>query len=225
MANLFPIGYESEISEVSEVVSDSVIGYKRGIAFNSERGDFVRNGKNSTIESSGVDSYKRWCFITLYTQRYAHLGLDTDAGIDREGIFQCPTRAEAESMLAREITEALMADKYGRTAFVSDFEFSWVRPNAIEAKFTIHGIEGVVIDMAITITSVDDTPVVPPVIPPVIPSSAVPLTNPEIDIVHDDVMENDTVYAGDIPFVEAEETRVEIEEVDTILEDEQGGIA
>lgn len=152
MANLFPTGYESEISEPSEIVSDSVIGYKRGIAFDSEKGDFVRNGKNSTIASSGVESYKRWCFISLCTQRYAHLGLDTDAGIDIEGIFRCPTRAEAESMLAREITEALMADKYRRTSFVSDFDFSWIRPDAIVAKFVIHGIEEVTIDMTITIT-------------------------------------------------------------------------
>lgn len=153
MANLFPQGYETETVELSELVNDTVIGYKNGVAFDDEKGDLIRNGKNVVVDNTGVESWKNWFVNCMSTQRYACLAYSTDFGIDIVAIFNAPTRAEAEAVAMKEITDAAMADPYGRTEYLSDFVFEWTAPDSIKISLKAHGIDDVTIDVTVYITN------------------------------------------------------------------------
>jgi hypothetical protein len=147
MANLFPIGYEDAVITQEDLNSDTPIGYRNGIAFDSETGDFVRDGKNKILDSDGIESWKSWCIICIQTERYAHLACPSDFGIDTSAAMRAKSMEEAESILTREITEAILADPYERTNYVEDLEFDWTAPDAVKVNAVIHGIDDVTIDI------------------------------------------------------------------------------
>lgn len=151
MPNLFPEGYEAEIIETSEI-EESVIGYKKGVLFDIERGDFVRNGANKMLDCTGIESWKIWCFNCINTRRYNHMAYSTDFGIDIDAAFKSTSRAEAESILNREITEALLADPYGRTSYIEKIEFEWMAADALKVNVCVHGIDDVTIDIMANLT-------------------------------------------------------------------------
>ncbi len=153
MANLFPEDYKQGASEGSELAGNTVIGYRGSVAFDDENGDYVRNGKNQLLDSPGIESWKNWCRNCISTQRYAHLAYSTDFGIDIEAAMKAGSREEAELILSREIEDALMADKYGRTEFVSKIEYNWTAPDSVEVHVTIYGIDSVTIDITATLTA------------------------------------------------------------------------
>ena len=61
--------------------------------------------------------------------------------------MRASSQEEAESILVREITEAILADPYERTKYVEDIEFDWTAPNAVKVRAIIHGIDDVSIDL------------------------------------------------------------------------------
>lgn len=150
--NLFPSGYEEEIITEEDRTSQEPTGYRNGIAYDDQTGDYVRDGKNIILDSTGIESWKSWCFNCLNTERYAHLAYSTDFGIETAAAFAATSREEAESILTRTITEALLADPYQRTKYVDDIEFVWSAPDSVEAKVSIQGIEGVSIDVVAYLT-------------------------------------------------------------------------
>ena len=150
--NLFPIGYEGEIITEVDLTAGKPVGYRNGIAFDYEKGDFPRDGMNKTLDSTGIDSWKSWCINCLHTERYKHLAYSTDFGIETEAAMKASSRDEAESILTRQITEALMADPYKRTAYVSKVKYDWTAPDTVVAAVTIHGIDDVTIDITAYIT-------------------------------------------------------------------------
>lgn len=152
MANLFPEGYEEEIVTESEIASDTPIGYLRGPAFDYTTGDFIRDGKNKVVGCTGTESWEAWCRNTLSTERYKHLGYSTDIGIELDAVFQAQSRKEAESILSRQITEALLADPYGRTEYVETIGYTWTDPDAVVVSLVICGINHVTIDITTNIT-------------------------------------------------------------------------
>ena len=147
MANLFPAGYEEAVITQEDLSSDMPIGYRNGIAFDYETGDFVMDGKNKILDSDGIESWKSWCIICLQTERYAHLACPSDFGIDTAAAMRATSRVEAESILTREITEAILADPYERTKFVEDIKFDWTAPDTVKVNAVIHGIDDVTIDL------------------------------------------------------------------------------
>lgn len=147
MANLFPSGYEDEVITEEELTSGAPIGYRNGIAFDYETGDFKRDGKNKILDSDGIESWKSWCIICIQTERYAHLACPTDVGIETEAAMRAKSREEAESILTREITEAILADPYERTKYVEDIAFDWTAPDTVKVSAVIHGIDDVSIDL------------------------------------------------------------------------------
>ena len=151
--NLFPEGYENEVITEEDLATEQETGYKNGIAF--ENGDFLRDGKNQLLDASGIESWKSWCINCLQTERYKHLAYSTDFGIEFDAILQAESREEAESMLTREITEAILADPYERASYISEIEYNWTAPDAVEATVTIHGIDDVTIDVTAYITKGD----------------------------------------------------------------------
>ena len=149
--NLFPEGYEneeeyfedeeSEGTEEENTEDEEDAGYKPSIFFDFDIGDFVVNNDGNLKEASGFEAWIQWCQKNLMTQRYAHEGYSTDIGIDYEGALQADSREEAESILQREIEEALMADPAGRTLYVGTIDFSW-EADACEVTVQIQGIDG-----------------------------------------------------------------------------------
>lgn len=152
MPNLFPEGYETETMNPKELESTNSVGYRNGISFDDITGDFLRDGKNMLLDSNGLESWKSWCINCLQTERYKHLAYGTDFGIELELAMKASSREEAESILTRQITEALLADPYERTEYIESIEFDWTAPDAIEVDVVIKGKEDVTIDITAYIT-------------------------------------------------------------------------
>lgn len=152
MPNLLPEGYEDEVILDEDLVQERPIGYRNGSAFDYETGDYRRDGKNKILDSDGIESWKAWCINCLSTERYKHLAYSTDFGIELDKIFAAESREEAESILTREITEAIMADGYQRAAYVESIEYEWTAPDSIAARVVIQGIQDVSIDITAYIT-------------------------------------------------------------------------
>lgn len=152
MANLFPEGYEDEIITEDDLQSEKPTGYRNGISYDHQLGDFLRDGMNKMLDSTGIESWRSWCINCLQTQRYKHLAYSTDFGIDIDAAMKASSREEAESILTREITEALMADPYERTVYVEEIIFDWTAPDALAVTVTIRGIDDVSIDTIAYIT-------------------------------------------------------------------------
>jgi hypothetical protein len=152
MANLFPEGYADAVITEEDRTSGAPVGYRNGVAFDYETGDFKRDGKNMLLDSYGIESWKSWCIICIQTERYAHLACPSDFGIETAAAMRATSRAEAESILSREITEALLADPYGRTKYVEDISYDWTEPDMVIVSATVHGIEDVSIDLTAYLT-------------------------------------------------------------------------
>ena len=146
--NLFPIGYEAEVI-TDEDASEDFVGYRPGVAFDYILGDFVRDGRNALIDNTGIESWKSWCINCLSTERYKHLAYSTDWGIDVDPVFKAASREEAQSILTREINEALLADPYQRTEYIEELSFDWTAPDAVLISLKIRGIEDVTIDISV----------------------------------------------------------------------------
>lgn len=152
MPNLLPEGYENDVITEETVAAEKPVGYRNGIAFDYGSGDFLRDGMNKLLDSTGIESWKSWCINCLQTERYKHLAYSTDFGIELEAAMSATSREEAESILTRQITEALMADPYGRTEYVSDITYDWTAPDTVAVGVTVQGIDNVTIDIVAYIT-------------------------------------------------------------------------
>ncbi len=153
MPNLYPKDYEKEVIESSDLQNNKgITGYKRGVSFDFEIGDFIRDGSNCLVECSGVESWESWCKNCLNTERYKYLAYSSDFGIELDEAFQADTHEMAEAILTREITEALLADPYGRTDYISDISFNWIHPDSVQITCTVHGIDDVTLDITSILT-------------------------------------------------------------------------
>lgn len=152
MANLFPENYENEIITEEDLTADVPVGYRNGIAFDYESGDFKRDGMNKMLDSDGIESWKAWCINCLQTERYKHLAYNSDFGIELDAAMNASSQEEAENILTRQISEALMADPYERTAYVSEITYDWTAPDSVIAAVTIHGVDDVTIDITAYLT-------------------------------------------------------------------------
>jgi len=120
--NLFPV------FDAPSVLADdepTVQRYNPAPLWDLERGDFILDGARKTQYGSGFDACILWCVKTILTQRWAHDGYASNAGIEITQAFAAPGRKAQESMLERTITEALLADPMGRTTQVRNFRFTW----------------------------------------------------------------------------------------------------
>lgn len=146
MANLFPEGYSNIDSDIN-FLDKSSVGYKRGIKF--VNGDFARTGTNKLTYNTGIESWERWCQNCLATKRYSSPYYSSDFGINTLELLNSD-REKTESILRREITEALEADPYGRTKRVDSFNFSFGVDN-VKVGIKVTGINETTIDLLATI--------------------------------------------------------------------------
>ena len=150
--NLFPEGYEEEVITAEDLASEQPAGYRNGIAFDSLSGDFLRDGMYKMLDSDGIESWKSWCINCLHTERYKHLAYSTDFGIEIDKAMKATSRDEAENILIRQITEAIMADPYGRTNYIEEITFNWTAADAVVVAVTIQGVDDATIDITAYIT-------------------------------------------------------------------------
>lgn len=152
MPNLLPEGYEDEIITTEDVESEKPVGYRNGLSFDYETGDFRLDGRHKILDSDGIESWKSWCINCIRTERYKHLAYGTDFGVEWEAVFAATSHEEAESILVRQITEALLADPYERTEYVETVEIKWTAPDAVTVKVVVHGMYDATIDITAYIT-------------------------------------------------------------------------
>lgn len=152
---LFPTDMGEEIIDVDELDEDEAVGYQPGLAFDYDTGDFIRDGRHRILDATGVEAWKQWCVNCIQTERYKHVAYNTDFGIELDAVFAATSRAEAESILTREINDAIMADPYGRTAYVDSLEYNWQGADAVEITATVVGIDDVTIDITAYIQQED----------------------------------------------------------------------
>ena len=152
MANLFPTGFETEGVEVEQLSASAPVGFRDGVLFDYETGDFPRDGRFRLRDSTGIESWKAWARNCLQTERFKHRCYSTDFGLELDRALQAPTREAAESILTRQIHEAMLADPYGRTQYVESIAFDWSGPDEVTVTVTLHGLEDVTIDVTAYIT-------------------------------------------------------------------------
>lgn len=152
MENLFPEGYEEEVIDTEDLAAEKPTGYRNGIAFDFQSGDFKRDGMNKILSSDGIESWKSWCINCLQTERGKHLAYSSDFGIEIDAALRASSREEAESLLTRQIIEAIMADPYERAADIEEISFDWTAPDTVAVDVTIHGVDDVTIDITAYIT-------------------------------------------------------------------------
>lgn len=150
--NLYPEGYEEEIITEEDLITEQPTGYRNGIAFDSRRGDFLRDGMYKMLDSDGIESWKSWCINCLHTERYKYRAYSSDFGIEVDKAMMASSREEAESILTRQITEAIMADPYKRTKYIEEITYNWTAPDAVTVAATIHGVDDATIDIMAYIT-------------------------------------------------------------------------
>jgi hypothetical protein len=145
--NLFPVfDVPSTLAENITVIKK----YRPAPLFNIESGDFVLNGAKQSIYGSGYDAWVLWCTKTILTQRWAHYGYSSNAGIEADEAFKEPDRKAIESAFTRTITEALLADPYGRTTSVRNFVFRWLA-DSLYITCSVTGDDGNSADLTATL--------------------------------------------------------------------------
>lgn len=139
MANLYPVFEVPAVAETSRTKEEQ---YKTSVYFDFEKGDFVLSGDGKLREANEQDTFIQWCLKTAHTERYHFFAYSNDFGVEMVEALAQKTKAMQESMIARTLTEALMADPKGRTASVTNFEFDWTAPDSVVVTFIVTGTDG-----------------------------------------------------------------------------------
>lgn len=121
MANLYPV---FKVPSILEETQKNEEIYKGSSYFDFELGDFRLDGGGRIVPSSGFDAWKQWCVKTIATQRGAFYNYTGGLGIDGEQAMAQDSYELQQAALETTIKEALLADPYGRTVEVRDFEWS-----------------------------------------------------------------------------------------------------
>lgn len=150
MPNLLPAEFNKEVIPLN-AANKQRIGYKRGLKFNGENGDVVRDGQNRVCIASGIEEWKRWCENCVMTQRNAYRAYTSDFGIDIKRALKARSRIETETILRHEIADALIADDYKRTISVNNIEFEWLSPDSLKITVSVTGIDGADINFTVPI--------------------------------------------------------------------------
>lgn len=132
---LFPV---FEVPDVIERSSEYDRQYKRSVKWDSEKGDFVRDGAGRMVECDGREAFMIWCFKIAQTERYTCLAYPSAIGVEMEAATADDDEKTVESMVQRTITDALMVNP--RTEFVRDFVFSW-NGDEMHCSFNVKGME------------------------------------------------------------------------------------
>lgn len=142
---LFPVVEVPELIEESEQYDEK---YKPSIAWDLEKGDFVRNGANQLIECNGREAYRVWCIKNVLTERYACMAYPDSIGTEMESALKEKSNGAVESAVERTITEALLINP--RTEYVRGFSFIW-NGDELHCSFTVKGIDWEEFPLSVTV--------------------------------------------------------------------------
>ena len=132
---LFPV---FEVPDVIERSSEYDRQYKRSVKWDTEKGDFARDGAGRMVECDGREAFMIWCFKIAQTERYTCLAYPSAIGVELEAATADDDEKTVESMVQGTITDALMVNP--RTEFVRDFVFSW-NGDEMHCSFNVKGME------------------------------------------------------------------------------------
>lgn len=137
MPELFPSGYEKE-SALLEGLPGSAppTGYAPSVDFD---GDLRRDGRFRLTEANGVEAWRQWCRKCLLTERYGSPCYSSDFGIETAEALAAGSREKAESILTKQISEALLADPRQRTLYVRGVGFTWLEGGGVEIEVSVVG--------------------------------------------------------------------------------------
>lgn len=133
--NLFPV---VEVPDFEEAGDEYDSEYKKSVAWDLEKGDFVQSKSHNLVQSEGIEAYRTWCVKTVATERFSALAYDDDIGAEIDDALDAEDEGSAELALERAIEEALMVNP--RTEAVEDFEFNW-GTSALHVSFTVIAVE------------------------------------------------------------------------------------
>lgn len=139
MANLYPV---FEVPTLADDSKEKEQQYKTSAYFDFEVGDFVLLGDGKLKEADEQETYIQWCLKVAQTERYSCLSYSNEIGVEMVAAMAQKKREMQESMIARTLTEALMADPKGRTASVTNFTFDWTAPDSVEVTFIVTATNG-----------------------------------------------------------------------------------
>ena len=106
------------------------------MAWDFEKGDFVRDSAGKIQEHPGRDAYMVWCIKTSTTERFAKLAYPSSIGAELEAARKEKSREATELALERTLTEAISVNP--RTEYVRDFEFEWDGDD-VHVRFRVKG--------------------------------------------------------------------------------------
>ena len=132
-----------------ETLEDEADGYRESVAFDGI--DFVRDGANKLETADGISAYEDWCRTCLATEKGSLFAYPDDFGMDTSRIPKATSRGEVESILRKEITDALMADSAQRTDSIESIEFEWLDSDSVEVLVSVRGIDDTTVELTVTI--------------------------------------------------------------------------
>jgi len=130
---LFPV---FDVPQVSIQTKTEEKKYKRSLAWDMEKGDFIVDGANRIVESKGREAYQTWCIKAVQTERYTCLAYPGAIGTEMEESMKQPTQEATKSHVERTISEALLVNP--KTEYVRDFVFTW-EADKVRCNFTVKG--------------------------------------------------------------------------------------
>lgn len=129
--SLFPV---ADVGDFTEEEESYIADFKPSLAWDCEKGDFVRSMDNKILMTDGVEAFKVWCIKAVATERFTCLAYDDDIGAEMEDAFQEFDSDAVELAVERTIVETLKANP--RTESVENFLFTW-KPDAVEVSFDV----------------------------------------------------------------------------------------
>lgn len=144
MANLYPTFDVPSVLDGQQEVKKAVKSWH----FDSEKGDFMTDGGNKVIKADEWTTWAQWCMKVLQIERFACLAYSGQIGIESEEIRSQTTREAAQSILEKNVTEALQV--HPSTELVNDFKYTW-ETDKLKAQFTVYPTDGVPFTASTTI--------------------------------------------------------------------------
>ena len=77
---LFPVFDLPEIPDDPEYEER----YRSSVAFDFDKGDFVRDGSNKMVRADGREAFMQWCWKVVQTEREAFLAYSDEIGTEFE---------------------------------------------------------------------------------------------------------------------------------------------
>lgn len=127
-----------EEQEWTDYDTEYDVEYRKSVAFDLEKGDFILDGSNRMLVCDGIEAFKMWCYKMAITQRYNCLAYDDEIGTELEEATSGQEQEVIELELERAITEALLVNP--RTESVKDFSFVW-NGDEVFCSFQVKGVE------------------------------------------------------------------------------------